>query len=77
MGFPMTNNTIMYGIRNAPPPFSYATNGKRHILPRPTEVAMHDIRNSVLFDQFGRSLLVGYVQKCKKNVYKYEIKCDT
>lgn len=50
----MMNNTIMYGIRKAPPPFSYATNGKRHTLPRPTETDMHDITNSRLLDHTGR-----------------------
>lgn len=54
----MTNKTITYGIRNAPPPFSYAVNGKRQMLPKPTEVWMHDIRNSVLFAHVGRSFIV-------------------
>lgn len=44
-----------HGIMKAPPPFSYAVNGKRQIFPRPTDVWMHDMRNSVLFDHVGRS----------------------
>lgn len=41
------NKTIKYGIRNAPPPFSRAVNGNRHTFPRPTDIAMQDIRNSI------------------------------
>lgn len=44
----------MYGIRKAPPPLSYAMKGKRHTFPNPTDVAMHDNRNSRLLDQIGR-----------------------
>lgn len=45
----------MYGITKAPPPFSYAVNGNLQIFPRPTDIAMQDIKNSIPFDHFGLS----------------------
>src|SRR5690606_41436252 len=36
IGIPAVNNANRYGMKNAPPPFSYATYGKRHMFPRPT-----------------------------------------
>lgn len=51
----MISNTIKYGIKNAPPPFSNAMNGKRQIFPKPTDIAMHDIKNSISFPQLPRS----------------------
>lgn len=44
----------MYGIKKAPPPFSYATYGNRQTFPNPTDNEMHDIKNSTPFDQVGR-----------------------
>lgn len=46
---------MMYGIKNAPPPFSYATYGNRQTFPNPTDKEIHDIKNSTPFDQVGRS----------------------
>lgn len=37
----------MYGIKKAPPPFSYAVNGNLHILPKPTDIAIQEKRNSI------------------------------
>lgn len=54
-------NTIKYGIKNAPPPFSNAVNGNRHTFPRPTDIAMHDIKNSISFPQLARSDFVAFV----------------
>lgn len=50
-------NTIKYGIKNAPPPFSRAVNGNRQIFPNPTDIAMHDIKNSISLPQLARSLV--------------------
>src|SRR5690625_4693064 len=36
MGIPAVSNATRYGMRNAPPPFSYATPGNRQMFPRPT-----------------------------------------
>lgn len=61
----------MYGIRKAPPPFWYAVNGNRHILPRPTDMAMQDSRNSLSFPHCLRSDF-----RCTKNTCAREgIKC--
>uniref|UniRef100_A0A182PFK6 Uncharacterized protein n=1 Tax=Anopheles epiroticus TaxID=199890 RepID=A0A182PFK6_9DIPT len=46
---------MIYGITNAPPPFSSATNGKRHTFPSPTDIAMQDIRNSTPLPHWSRS----------------------
>lgn len=46
---------MRYGIRKAPPPLSSAVNGKRHTLPRPTDMAMQDMRNSRPLPQVSRS----------------------
>lgn len=54
----------MYGIRKAPPPFSYAVNGNRQTLPRPTDMAMQDSRNSLSFPHCCRA---GFVTE--KNIY--------
>lgn len=52
----MINNTMRYGIKNAPPPFSNAVKGNRQMLPKPTDIAMHDIKNSMSFPQLPRSV---------------------
>lgn len=52
----MISNTIKYGIRNAPPPFSSAVNGNLQIFPRPTDIAMQLIKNSTSLPQLARSL---------------------
>lgn len=49
------NSTIIYGIRNAPPPFSRAVNGNRQTLPKPTDIAMQDIRNSISLPHESRA----------------------
>src|SRR5690625_4303405 len=36
IGIPAVNNANKYGMKNAPPPFAYASAGKRQILPSPT-----------------------------------------
>lgn len=41
-------------MTNAPPPFSYAVNGNRHIFPSPTDIEIQDIKNSILLPQTGR-----------------------
>lgn len=51
------NNTMTYGMRKAPPPFSYAVFGNLQTLPRPTEKAMHDIRNSNPLPHWARSVV--------------------
>lgn len=43
-------------LMNAPPPFSNAVNGNRQILPKPTDIAIHDIKNSISLPQLARSL---------------------
>lgn len=45
---------MRYGMRKAPPPLSSAVNGKRHTLPRPTDIAMQDMRNSRPLPQVSR-----------------------
>src|SRR5699024_1074989 len=36
IGIPAVNNANKYGIKKAPPPFAYASAGKRQIFPSPT-----------------------------------------
>lgn len=45
-------------IERVPPPFSSAVNGKRQILPKPTDIAMQLIKNSMSLPQLARSLAV-------------------
>ena len=35
IGIPAVNSANKYGMKNAPPPFSYATAGNRQIFPKP------------------------------------------
>lgn len=51
----MISNTIKYGIRNAPPPFASAVKGNLQTFPKPTDIAMHDIKNSTSLPQLPRS----------------------
>lgn len=51
----MMSNTIKYGMRNAPPPLSNAVNGNRQTFPKPTDIAMQDIKNSMSFPHLPRS----------------------
>ena len=49
------NNTTMQGIKKAPPPFSQAVKGNLQTFPRPTDIEIQDIRNSIGLSHCCRS----------------------
>ena len=46
---------MMYGMRKAPPPFSYARKGNLQTLPRPTEYPTQERTNSAREPQWPRA----------------------
>mmetsp|Transcript_22659 Transcript_22659/g.67066 ORF Transcript_22659/g.67066 Transcript_22659/m.67066 type:complete len:124 (+) Transcript_22659:1817-2188(+) len=47
MGIPTNVNASAYGTKKAPPPYSYASAGKRHMLPNPTAAPIAAKRKAV------------------------------
>lgn len=47
-GIPQINSIKKYGMKNTPPPFSYARYGNLQTLPSPTQYPMHESKNSAL-----------------------------
>ena len=72
MGLPINSNTMIYGITKAPPPLANAINGKRHTLPKPTDKAMQENKNSISLPHFSRLVfeLLSVVELVAESFFK-------